>query len=178
MLLINSWINTVFPTPAPPNNPILPPLINGQIKSTTLIHVSKISVSVLCCAYVGALRWIGIFLTSSPSASFPSIGCPKTLNILPSVALPTGTEIGCLVSIASIPLLTPSVGPIATQRTISSPICCATSTTNKSSPFWISIAVFNAGKLLSLLNWISITGPLALIILPIFCDIRHLLIVH
>jgi len=25
ILLINSWINTVFPTPAPPNNPILPP---------------------------------------------------------------------------------------------------------------------------------------------------------
>ena len=25
MLLINSWINTVFPTPAPPNNPIFPP---------------------------------------------------------------------------------------------------------------------------------------------------------
>ena len=26
MLLISSWINTVFPTPAPPNKPILPPL--------------------------------------------------------------------------------------------------------------------------------------------------------
>ena len=26
MLLINSWINTVLPTPAPPNKPILPPL--------------------------------------------------------------------------------------------------------------------------------------------------------
>ena len=35
-----------------PNNPILPPLINGQIKSTTLIPVSRISVSVLCSAYV------------------------------------------------------------------------------------------------------------------------------
>ena len=26
ILLISSWISTVFPTPAPPNNPIFPPL--------------------------------------------------------------------------------------------------------------------------------------------------------
>ena len=43
MLLINSWINTVLPTPAPPNKPTLPPLIYGANKSTTLIPVSRIS---------------------------------------------------------------------------------------------------------------------------------------
>ena len=55
----------------------------------------------------------------SPNASLPSIGCPKTLNILPRVSFPTGTEIGFPVLRASIPRFTPSVGPIATQRTTS-----------------------------------------------------------
>ena len=41
MLLINSNILTVLPTPAPPNRPTLPPLANGQIKSITLIPVSN-----------------------------------------------------------------------------------------------------------------------------------------
>ena len=43
ILLISSWINTVFPTPAPPNRPILPPFAYGASKSMTLIPVSKIS---------------------------------------------------------------------------------------------------------------------------------------
>jgi hypothetical protein len=42
MLLINSIIKTVLPTPAPPNKPILPPRRYGANKSTTLIPVSKI----------------------------------------------------------------------------------------------------------------------------------------
>jgi hypothetical protein len=47
----------------------------------------------------------------------------------PSVALPTGIEIGPPVSIASIPLRMPSVGFIATVRTRFSPRCCSTSHT-------------------------------------------------
>ncbi len=43
MLLISSSIFTVFPTPAPPNNPTLPPFAKGQIKSITLIPVSNSS---------------------------------------------------------------------------------------------------------------------------------------
>ena len=39
ILLINSWISTVLPTPAPPNKPILPPFEYGSIKSITLIPV-------------------------------------------------------------------------------------------------------------------------------------------
>ena len=62
-------------------------------------------------------------------SSLPSIGSPKTLNILPRVASPTGTSIGLCVLITSIPLLTPSVGAIATQRQTSSPTCCSTSNT-------------------------------------------------
>ena len=46
MLLINSWINTVLPTPAPPNKPILPPFEYGSIKSITLIPVYNTSVAV------------------------------------------------------------------------------------------------------------------------------------
>src|SRR5260364_80934 len=42
MLLINSIILTVLPTPAPPNRPTLPPLANGQIKSITLMPVSAV----------------------------------------------------------------------------------------------------------------------------------------
>ncbi len=43
MLLMSSIIVTVLPTPAPPNRPILPPLANGQIRSTTLMPVSSSS---------------------------------------------------------------------------------------------------------------------------------------
>ncbi len=56
MLLINSWINTVLPTPAPPNRPILPPLMYGASKSTTLIPVSRISTEVESSAKDGASR--------------------------------------------------------------------------------------------------------------------------
>jgi hypothetical protein len=38
---MSSIINTVFPTPAPPNNPILPPFRYGSSKSITLIPVTK-----------------------------------------------------------------------------------------------------------------------------------------
>ena len=37
---------TVLPTPAPPKTPILPPFVNGQIRSMTLRPVSKTSTSV------------------------------------------------------------------------------------------------------------------------------------
>ncbi|KAH3685116.1 hypothetical protein WICPIJ_003883 [Wickerhamomyces pijperi] len=53
MLLINSWMKTVLPTPAPPNKPILPPLAYGANKSTTLIPVSKTSAAVDCSAKEG-----------------------------------------------------------------------------------------------------------------------------
>ena len=35
-------MTTVLPTPAPPNNPILPPFKNGWIRSMTLTPVSNI----------------------------------------------------------------------------------------------------------------------------------------
>ena len=64
MLLISSWISTVLPTPAPPNNPILPPFM-GANKSTTLIPVSKISTFVDNSSNPGACLWIGSRRTES-----------------------------------------------------------------------------------------------------------------
>ena len=54
MLLISSWINTVLPTPAPPNKPILPPFAYGSIKSMTFIPVNKTSVEVDSSSNFGA----------------------------------------------------------------------------------------------------------------------------
>ena len=54
ILRISSIRITVFPTPAPPKRPTLDPFANGQIKSTTLIPVSKISISDACSENVGA----------------------------------------------------------------------------------------------------------------------------
>ena len=50
---------TVLPTPAPPKMPILPPFLNGQIRSMTLRPVSKTSISVDCWSKAGGSRWIG-----------------------------------------------------------------------------------------------------------------------
>ena len=59
MLRISSWMMTVLPTPAPPKTPILPPLVNGAIRSMTLMPVSKTSAAVVCSSKAGAGRWIG-----------------------------------------------------------------------------------------------------------------------
>ena len=56
---ISSWMMTVLPTPAPPKMPILPPFLNGQIRSMTLSPVSKTSISVDCWSNAGGSRWIG-----------------------------------------------------------------------------------------------------------------------
>ena len=53
-----------------------------------------------------------------------SIGRPKTSMIRPSVAGPTGTEIGFPVDLTSMPRRKPSLAPIAIARTTPSPICC------------------------------------------------------
>ena len=68
---------------------------------------------------------------SSPSTcSFPSIFCPSTLNILPSVCLPTGTVIPAPVAVTSISLDSPSLDASRIQRTMLFPICWAASMTS------------------------------------------------
>ena len=119
---------TVFPTPAPPNNPTFPPLANGQTKSITLMPVSRISFESARSTYSGGFLCIGIlsFVFTSP---FISIGSPNTFIILPRVASPTGTLIGALVFSTSSPLFNPSVVPMATVLTTPSPNCCCVSRT-------------------------------------------------
>ena len=160
-------MSTVFPTPAPPKSPIFPPFWYGQSKSTTFIPVSSISCDVACSSKLGAGLWIAHF-SSVCGGSTSSIGSPSTLNILPSVFSPTGTEIGAPVAIASMPRTRPSVGPMAIHLTVSSPRCCATSTTSFP-PFFsgTSTASFISGRLPSE-NLISRTALITCMILPTF----------
>ena len=120
---------TVFPTPAPPNIPILPPLTKGHSKSITFTPVSKSSVVGSMSAISGASLCIGIFIFVLTSSPIKSIGSPRTLKSLPSVSLPTGTSIGFPVSITSIPLSSPSVDDMATALTWFAPMDCWTSKT-------------------------------------------------
>ncbi len=94
-----------------------------------MIPVSKISRVGVRSSTDGASRWIGqrsLVSTGPPS----SIVSPSRLNSRPSVASPTGTVIGAPVSNAFAPRWRPSVEPIATARTRSSPRCCCTSHTS------------------------------------------------
>src|SRR3989338_1474287 len=98
-----------------------------------------------------------------------SMGSPNRLNILPRVALPTGTLMGAPVSSAFIPLISPSVEASAMHLTVSLPTCCATSRV-RSIPFLVSLifmALWMDGSLLEG-NLISTTGPIICAICPIF----------
>ena len=99
---------------------------------------------------------------------------PITFIMRPFICEPLGIVIGLPVWITSNPLFSPSVLSIATVRTVSSPICCCTSTTSllpssliTSKASWIfgntSSAFFPAVS-----KTTSITGP-------IICEIRPLL---
>ena len=165
-LLISSWINTVLPTPAPPNKPILPPLAYGAKRSITLIPVSNISWAGFCWSKLGASLWIS-HLSASSNALPPSIASPKTLNKRPNVSFPTGVFIPLPVATTSMSLESPSLDASITQRTTSFPICCATSITHFLSPFCTSSASLIAGSS-PFSNATSTTGPKTCTILPVF----------
>src|SRR6267378_3786611 len=113
---MSSMITTVLPTPAPPNRPILPPLTNGAIRSTTLMPVSNTSVLGSRSTNFGVSRWIGQRSADAGIAGPSSTGSPNTFRMRPSAACPTGTEIGAPVSSTGIPRTTPSVVLMATAR--------------------------------------------------------------
>src|SRR5579862_7937919 len=117
---------TVLPTPAPPNNPILPPRRYGSRRSMTLIPVSNICSSVACSSNAGAWRWMGYRLAVF-TGPILSTGSPITFSTRPSVSLPTGTVTGSPRLSARMPRTRPSVGCRAMVRTRLSPMCCATS---------------------------------------------------
>src|SRR6266571_8704153 len=128
MLRMSSCTMTVLPVPAPPNSPIFEPLANVQMRSMTLMPVSRISTLACCSDTGGAWRWIGHRVTPSGAGS-SSIGAPITLNMRPRVSTPTGTEIGVPVATTTSPRRKPSVASIAMRRTTLSPIAPSTSST-------------------------------------------------
>src|SRR4026208_1085221 len=109
MLLISSSMFTVLPTPAPPKRPILPPLENGQMRSITLMPVSRSSAEGDSSSSLGAIWWIERFLSDliGPKSS---MGRPSTFMMRPSVPVPTGTEIGPPGAVTFMPRRRPA-GP-------------------------------------------------------------------
>ena len=122
-------MSTVLPTPAPPNKPIFPPLGYGSSRSMTLMPVSRISTAGCCWSKAGAFRWMGQRAASSASGWPPSMTSPNTLNMRPSVTVPTGTCRPWPPASAAIPRARPSLSESIMHRTRSFPMCCATSMT-------------------------------------------------
>ena len=93
----------------------------------TLMPVSNISTLTAWSVNFGAARWIGQrFLALTGPRS--STGSPTTLRMRPRTSRPTGIEIGAPVFFTAMPRTRPSVVSMATQRTVCSPRCWATST--------------------------------------------------
>src|SRR3954447_8366212 len=98
------------------------------------------------------------------TAPASSTGSPMTLMMRPSVASPTGTEIGPPVSVTSCPRTRPSVASIATVRTVDSPRCCATSRISRLPRFSVASAFMISGKWPS--NCTSTTAPNTCVMWP------------
>jgi len=172
MLLINSMIRTVLPTPAPPKRPILPPFVYGARRSITLMPVSRISVSVDCSAKSGASWWIAR-RASDLTGPCSSTGSPVTFRIRPNVALPTGTVIGSPLLTTGVPRTRPSVASIAMARTVFSPRCWATSRVSALPLLSVSRAFKISGRSPS--NCTSTTAPITWVILPVAVAIVSIL---
>src|SRR3981189_3336978 len=95
-----------------------------------------------------------------------STGSPITFMMRPSVPAPTGTMIGLPVSPTSWPRTRPSAVSMAMVRTVDSPRCCATSSTRRLPPFWVSSAFRMAGKCPS--NCTSTTAPMTWVMRPVW----------
>ena len=129
----------------------------------TLIPVSKTLGLVSKSVNLGADLWIGA-VSEVFTGPCSSTGSPNTLNILPKVASPTGTDIGAPVSVASMPLTRPSVPLIATALTLWSPSSCWTSAVSAMScPAGFLASILKAFKIFGNLpagNSTSRTGPI------------------
>ena len=110
--LIISVINTVLPTPAPPNRPILPPATYGVSRSMTLMPVSNMRAD-------GSRRRTPGRRGGSPTApsrrtpggsASTSSGSPHTFHTWPSTCSPTGTVMPWPVLRTAVPRVRPSVG--------------------------------------------------------------------
>src|ERR1051326_2213177 len=97
----------------------------------------------------------------SPASSTAS---PTTFMMRPSVPSPTGTAIGWPLSVTSWPRTRPSLESIATERTVDSPRCWATSSTSRRPWLVVSMALRIAGRWPS--KCTSTTGPMTWVIRP------------
>ena len=66
----------------------------------------------------------------SSKAGMPSMASPTTFMTLPRICAPTGMVMGFPVETTFMPRCSPSVLSMAMVRTVSSPMCCCTSTIN------------------------------------------------
>src|SRR4051794_501579 len=104
-------------------------------------------------------------LASAGTGPASSTGSPMTLMMRPSVPRPTGTAIGSPVSRTSWPRVRPSEVSMATQRTVDSPSCWATSRTRRLPWFWVSSAFRISGRWPS--NFTSTTAPITCVMRPV-----------
>ncbi len=91
--------------------------------------VNSTSWLVVRSSNLGGSRWMGRAFSLSIS-SMPSMDSPVTFITRPRICAPTGMAMGRQVFFTSRPRLRPSVESMATQRTVSSPMCCCTSNTS------------------------------------------------
>ena len=126
-----------------------------------MIPVSRISSAGFCSSNVGGSLWISHFSLAS-GCSLPSIASPNTLRVFS----PTGVLMPLPVAVTSMSLQRPSLEASIIQRTVSLPICCATSITHFLSPLLTSSASLIAGRFSSS-NATSTTGPITCIIFPL-----------
>jgi len=101
---------------------------------------------------------------SAPTGPLSSIGEPSTSMMRPRVFWPTGTEIGAPVLLTATPRRTPSVVPMAMQRTTPSPSCCCTSSVS------LALSTRSASYTLGMLsreNSTSTTAPMICTIFPL-----------
>ena len=134
----------------------------------TLMPVNRTSCEVVRSSNFGGSRWIGR-ASDRERVSRPSMVSPTTFITRPRICAPTGIAMGWPVGTAAMPRLRPSVESIATQRTVSSPMCCCTSTTSVR-PFsrLISSASWIRGSSpSSTLKCTSTTGPTTWVIYPV-----------
>src|ERR1700746_3953569 len=127
--------------------------------------VTRISASVDWSTYAGAGWWMAR-LPSDLIGPASSTGSPITFMMRPSVPSPTGTSIGSPGSVTSWPRTRPPVASIAIVRTVDSPRCCATSSTRRLPPFFVSSELRIAGRWPS--NCTSTTAPITWVTRPVW----------
>ena len=97
MACMSSITSTVFPTPAPPKSPVLPPRTKGQRRSMTLMPVWSTSLgATVSMSGSGSPRMLRKAMGTR--AGPPSKGSPKMLSTRPRQSGATGTWTGAPVS--------------------------------------------------------------------------------